>query len=233
MSVDPDPDARKPSSDFAARMKMTGLPADLRSVEAALVASGRVRDAAVIERSAGPERTPDPASPPAADETRLIAYVVADEWLRVRELRSLLAERLPDHLVPSAFVLVKRLPSPTGSGRDCSALPVPSITRPDLDTPYAPPRNAVEKVLGQLWARALGFHEVGVHDDFLELGGNSLVAMRLLAAIEERFGQDIPLASTFDYPTIAGFAREVFGKPNASRSGAPGVHDRDSGGPIG
>jgi surfactin family lipopeptide synthetase A len=232
--VDACHDTRKSRPSISvARMKVTRVPVDFRRIEAALLASGHVRDAAVIERSTGQKETSDRPSPPASDETRLIAYVVADEWLRVRELRSYLAERLPDHLVPSVFVLVERLPPPTASGRDSTALPIPNHTRPDLDTPYAAPRNPVEKMLGELWAHALGLDEVGVHDDFMELGGNSLIAMRLLAAIEERFGQDTPLTSIFDYPTIASFARQVFGKPNASAPRRPGVHNCDSGGLIG
>jgi acyl carrier protein len=187
------------------------MPTDFRRVEAALLASGQVRDATVVARPAEPEQVVSQAPPAAAGETRLIAYVVADEWLRVGALRAHLTELLPDHLIPSAFVLVEQLPPTTGTGRDCSALPVPRDARLDLDSPFAPPRNAVEQTLGELWAHALGLDEVGVHDDFMELGGDSLIAMRLLAAIEERFGQDTPLASIFDHPTIASFAREVFG----------------------
>ena len=199
-----------------------GVPVDLRSVEVALLASGRVRDAAVIERSTDEEQASDQTSPPVSSRPRLIAYVVADEWLRVRELRAYLAGRVPDHLIPSAFVLLDQLPPATATGRHWSGSPVPSHTRPDLDTPYAAPRNDVEHVLSELWARALDLDQVGIHDDFIDLGGDSRIAMTLMAAFEERFGQDAALASLFEQPTIASFARTVFGGDNGDLGGRIG-----------
>lgn len=187
-----------------------------------MLASGQVRDAAVIERSADPENRSDQTSSPVSSRPRLIAYVVADEWLQVRALRAYLAERLPDHLVPSAFVLLDQLPPAIGGDRDWSGSPVPSHTRPDLDTPYAAPRNQVEKVLCELWARALDLDEVGVHDDFIDLGGDSRIAMRLIAELEERVGQDVPLASIFEQPTIASYARTVFGGDDGDWGGRIG-----------
>jgi acyl carrier protein len=204
-------------------MNMTSEPVDRGRMEAVLRASGQVRDAAVVERPAGSEPTSDPRSPPVSVGTRLIAYVVADDSLRVSDLRACLTEKLPDQPAPSAFVLVETLPSPTDAGRDWSGWPVPSHNRPDLDSPYAQPRNVVETILGELWARALGLDEVGIHDDFMELGGDSHMAMWLTVAIEERFGQDIALASIFDQPTIARFAATAFGS----------VHSCDPGGRIG
>ncbi len=198
---------------------------DLRTVRAVLLASGQVRDAEVVERSAGLTETSGHASHAGAKRTRLIAYVVADEWLRVRELRSYLTDRLPEHLVPSAFVLVEHLSREPEEERHWSVLPVPSPTRPDLDSPYAPPRNVVEQVLSELWASALGLDEVGIHDHFVELGGDSLTAVKLLTAIEERFGHETVVASLFDWPTIASFAREVFGNVNAAMADAPDLRE--------
>lgn len=138
---------------------------------------------------------------------RLIAYVVADsEEFEIPSLRAWLAERVPDYMMPSALVRVSELPLTPNGKVDRARLPAPSSNRPDLSQAYAPPRNALERALVDLWAEALQLDQVGVHDRFFELGGTSIVALRFVAQLERRLKTRIPVVSFFDAPTIAQIA---------------------------
>ncbi|MCP4661158.1 MAG: amino acid adenylation domain-containing protein, partial [bacterium] len=154
--------------------------------------------------------------PPLGMAGRLVAYVVAGEGETRpgnRELRDFLRTRLPDYMVPSAFVFLDTLPrTRTGKidraalGR--AALPVPD-GRPAPEEDLVLPRGGEEELLAGLWCELLETDRIGVHDDFFELGGHSLLATRMLSRVRDLFGVELPLRLVFESPTVAGLARAV------------------------
>ena len=126
----------------------------------------------------------------------------------VPELRRFLGERLPDYMVPAAFVFLDSLPL-TGNGKaDRRALPPPVPARPASGA-YEAPRTPVERRLVAIWEELLGLDRVGVHDDFFALGGHSLLATRVVSRLRSELGVDVPLRRLFEAPTVAALAREA------------------------
>jgi amino acid adenylation domain-containing protein len=189
------------------QVKVRGYRIETAEVEAALLALGAFAEVACRVQEDRP------------GETRLVAYLrpVQQPVPTVSALRRALAETLPDYMIPSAFVVLESLPrTPTGKV-DRRALPPPGNTRPELDTPYVAPGTPVEEVLAGIWAELLSLDRVGIHDDFLELGGDSLLAGRLLTRIHEVFQLSVPLPCFFESPTIAGLAQSL-----VTREAVPG-----------
>ena len=174
------------------QLKVRGFRVEPSEIEALLNGHPAVRQSVVIGR-------------PAEDGVALIAYVVpAEGGVTAEDLRASLKAQLPDYMVPSAFVLLDRLPL-TASGKvDRRALPAPEATANAAE--HVPPRDALEEQLAQIWQNVLGVEQVGVTDDFFALGGHSLLAVRLFSAIERMLGKRLPLASLFQAPTIAHLA---------------------------
>jgi aspartate racemase len=137
------------------------------------------------------------------NDKRLVAYVVPsqEEVFSTSELRRYLKQKLPDHMVPSAFVRLEALPLTPNDKVDRRALPRPDRTRSAEET-FAPPLTLFEEVLAGIWREVLKLDSVGIHDNFFELGGHSLLAVRLLAQIEKAFGKNLPLSTLFQSPTI-------------------------------
>jgi thioesterase domain-containing protein/SAM-dependent methyltransferase len=122
--------------------------------------------------------------------------------LPIDDLRHFLSQKLPEYMIPSAYVVVETLPlSPSGKV-DRRALPVPDATQLRSDSPYIAPRDEIEARVESLWQRVFGFGPIGVHDDFFELGGHSLLIVRLANQIAENFSQDRPLNFFFQHRTI-------------------------------
>jgi len=177
--------------DFLGRLdhqvKIRGFRIELGEVEAALGLHPAVAQAAV-----------------AAHGGRLVAYVVPDQ-VDPRSLTSWLRERLPDYMVPAAFVFLSALPLSPHGKVDRRALPAPGEERRD----YVAPRNAVEEMLAAIWTGLLGAGRIGAHDDFFALGGHSLLAVRLVAQVSDTFGVQLPVAAVFDAPTLADMAARI------------------------
>jgi acyl carrier protein len=124
----------------------------------------------------------------------------------VNIIRSLVYQKLPDYMIPSAFVFLETIPlTPTGKP-DWQALPLPDQSRPMLDQPYTPARNVLEATLAAIWEQVLGMEPIGIFDNFLDLGGNSLLAMRIIARLQELLRIETPLRKLFDLPTVAELA---------------------------
>jgi len=121
----------------------------------------------------------------------------------VPELRHHLKASLPDYMIPSAFVLLDKLPLTANGKLDRRALPEPEPFRPELAESYAEPRSPLEELLVKLWAEALRVQRVGIYDNFFEVGGHSLMATRLISAIQARLQVELPLRSLFEAPTVA------------------------------
>jgi len=187
------------------QVKVRGFRIELGEVEAALRAVEGVTDAAVT-----------------AQAERLVAYVAGTPG--AAELREALRRRLPEHLVPSVFVPLEKLPlSPSGKV-DRKALPAPENLRP-AEREYTAPRNELERQLAEMVAELLELEQVGVHDSFFELGGHSLLATRLISRIREHTGVELPLRSLFETPTVAQLAEVVSRLAQDERKKAEAVSD--------
>jgi amino acid adenylation domain-containing protein len=186
------------SLDFLGRLdnqvKLRGFRIEPGEIEAALSALPGVRDAVAIIRDDSRDGTPG--------DPRLVAYVTG-EAIEAAALRQALRDRLPDFMIPSAVVPLPVLPLTPSGKVDRKALPAP-------DRGPAPgfvaPRTAGEEVLAEIWAELLGLDQVGVHDNFFERGGHSLLAVLLMARIEKRLGTALPLAALFAAPTLESLA---------------------------
>lgn len=119
------------------------------------------------------------------------------------ELRGHLKKTLPDYMIPAAFVLLGKIPLTPNGKIDRQALPAPEPVRPELAETYASPRNPLEESLVKLWAEVLRLERVGIDDNFFEIGGHSLMATRLISAIQTNFRVELPLRSLFETPTVA------------------------------
>ncbi|MEU4298932.1 non-ribosomal peptide synthase/polyketide synthase [Kitasatospora aureofaciens] len=184
------------------QVKLRGFRIELGEIEAALAEHSQVVRAAVIVRQ---DRAEDP---------RLVAYVVpaTGAELRPEDLRAHLRERLPDYMVPTAYVALDALPLNTSGKLDRRALPEPASTAaPAGREPHTPE----EHVLAGLFAEVLGLSEVGADDDFFDLGGHSLLATRLVARARSVLGVELPLHTLFRNPTVAGLAAGLGGADRA------------------
>ena len=139
---------------------------------------------------------------------QLVAYVVPAQTPgpSTKALQDFVRQALPDYMVPAAFVSLAGLPL-TASGKvDRQRLPAPGPVRAQLTGPYVPPGTPVEVELARLWTAILGVAQVGIHDDFLELGGDSLLAMRLVARVHETFPTSVPSRALLEASTVADMA---------------------------
>ncbi|MFF4646796.1 amino acid adenylation domain-containing protein [Streptomyces sp. NPDC001389] len=174
-----------------AQVKVRGFRVEPGEVEAALTAHPAVAQAAVIARPAA-----------SGSGGQLVAYAVPSGATDAEELRRFTAGRLPEFMVPSAFVLLERLPLMPNGKLDRAALPEPEFT----GAPYRAPRTAREEALAALFAEVLGLERVGIDDGFFELGGHSLLATRLISRARTELGLEIPIRKIFDLPTVAALA---------------------------
>jgi amino acid adenylation domain-containing protein len=181
------------------QVKIRGFRIEPGEVEAVLAAHPAVREHAVIARR------------DTLGDLRLVAYVAVRDGRapRPEELRSWLRERLPDFMLPSAFVVLDALPLTANGKVDRRALPAPEPSdRPDPTNP-AGPTDPISELLAGIWAGVLGVERVGLHDDFFALGGHSLLATRMVSRIRSVLGVELPLRHLFEAPTVAGLAEAV------------------------
>ncbi|HEX7243483.1 MAG TPA: amino acid adenylation domain-containing protein, partial [Longimicrobiaceae bacterium] len=202
------------------QVKVRGFRIEPGEVEAALAALPQVREAAVAARR------------DAGGQTRLVAYVVAEAGADARPggLRKELRARLPEHMVPAAFVVLERLPRSASGKLDRRALPAPGSDWRDA-AERAAPRTPVEEVLCGIFAEVLGHEGVGIHDGFFELGGHSLLATRVASRLREVLGVEVPMRALFEAPTVAALAEHVDAALAAGRSAAGAIPRRAGKGP--
>jgi len=183
------------------QVKIRGFRVELGEVEAALNAHPAIRQAVVsVREDEGAVKT-----------RRLVAYVVpADDsgfTSLTERLSTFLREKLPDYMVPSAFVVLEKFPlSPTGKIDRC-ALPAPVFDCQRLG--FVAPRNEAEKMVAQAWSEVIECGNIGVHENFFQLGGHSLLAMRVVSRLRSASGVDIPLRVFFENATAAGLAEYI------------------------
>ncbi|MFY0591783.1 amino acid adenylation domain-containing protein [Roseivirga sp.] len=143
------------------------------------------------------------------DTKHLVAYYVSKEPLDDFELKSYLQNHLPDYMVPVQFIHLHKLPLTENGKVDRQALPLPENVRRITEVGYIAPRTDIEEALADIWSEVLNIDKIGVHDKFLELGGSSLAAIRVISRANEAFELDLPLNLAFNKPTIAAFAEYV------------------------
>ncbi|MEU0600941.1 amino acid adenylation domain-containing protein, partial [Streptomyces sp. NPDC006393] len=176
------------------QVKIRGYRVEPAEVEAALTAHPHIAQVAVVTQH------PDDKAP------YLAAYLVPAEGASIPDadaLRDHLADRLPEYMVPAAYVPLDRLPLSPNGKLDLKALPAPDLTS---TTPFRAPRTPREEALAQLFAEVLGLEKVGLDDGFFELGGHSLLATRLITRARGELGIEIPIRKLFDLPTVAALA---------------------------
>jgi amino acid adenylation domain-containing protein len=183
------------------QVKIRGFRIELGEIEVVLGQHPKVRECVVLAREDVP------------GDQRLVAYAVAREGssLGVSDLRSYLRDRLPDYMVPSAFITLEAMPLSPNGKIDRSALPAPDGTRLEPDEAFVAPRTPLEETLTEIWAKVLGVARVGIHDNFFTLGGHSLLATQVVSRIREAFSIDLPLRSLFTAPTVAELSNTVVG----------------------
>ncbi len=178
------------------QVKIQGYRVELGEIEAALSKHPGVRDtvAAAVGEAKG--------------HKRLVAYYVPRaEEIETAELRAWLEARLPEYMVPALFLPLDHLPLTANGKVDRKALPAPESLRPRREDTYIAPRTAAEISMAAVWERVIGSGPVGVRDDFFELGGDSMLALRLLAEIERELGVRLPLAELFVGATVEHLAQ--------------------------
>lgn len=188
------------------QVKIRGFRLELGEVEAALSSHPAVSASAAAARDE------------ASGEKRLVAYLVPrGDAPAEADLRAWIRDRLPEYMVPSAFVVLEALPLTPNGKVDRNALPDPEPERIGLAGPSVPASGPIEEALAAVWADVLGRASVGVRESFFEIGGHSLLAAQMLSRVRETFDVDVPLKSLFDEPTVAALARHV---QEALRAGA-------------
>ena len=140
---------------------------------------------------------------------RLICYYTGNRDTPIKELKDFLSDKLPDYMVPVLFRHLDELPLTKNGKVDKKALRNLSETQLAMDTPYVAPRNEIEEVLEGIWKEVLKLKKIGVHDDFIGLGGHSLAAIRVTARINEAIETDFPLNKIFEFPTIATYSQYI------------------------
>jgi thioesterase domain-containing protein/acyl carrier protein len=133
-----------------------------------------------------------------------VAYLVThpEQTPTITQLRQYLKEKLPEYMIPGAFVFLDTLPLTPNGKVDRRSLPAPDINNLAVDTSFVPPLDIVEQQLAEIWAEVLNIYPVGVKNNFFEIGGHSLLAVQLMAKVEQQFGKNLPLATLFQYSTI-------------------------------
>lgn len=178
------------------QVKLYGQRIELTEVELRLRDHPDVRDAASAVRTDG------------SGVPRLVGYLVPRDGSApsVESLRRHLGERLPDYMIPHFFVTMDALPLTHSGKLDRGALPATGRERPNLEAPYVPPRTSHEKDLATIWSEVLGIEQVGTRDGFFDLGGTSLLSVRLAERIRQVMGIEVQVARIFQFPTVASLA---------------------------
>ncbi|MDF5715802.1 MAG: thioester reductase domain-containing protein, partial [Rhizonema sp. NSF051] len=181
------------------QVKVRGFRIELGEIEAVLSSHPNVRQTVVI------------ATQEMVGATRLVAYLVASAQPApsTSELRAFLSQKVPEYMIPSAFVGLDSLPLTPNGKLDRKALPNPELAQPSLEKTFVAPRTPTEEVLAEIWTQVLRLERVGVKDNFYDLGGHSLIATQLVFHIRNTFKVELPLHVLLETPTVAGMAETI------------------------
>jgi amino acid adenylation domain-containing protein len=178
------------------QVKIRGFRIELGEIEVLLTQNPSIQTAVVV------------ACADDSGNQKLVAYVVPHPQFQPtsHDLRDFLRQALPEYMIPSAFVMLKALPLTANGKIDRQALPLPEQVQPELVANYVPPQTEIEKALAEIWAEVLGVKQVGIHDNFFDLGGHSLLLTQISSRVYNVFGIELSLRQIFATPTIAELA---------------------------
>jgi amino acid adenylation domain-containing protein len=181
------------------QVKIRGVRIEPGEIESVLGQHEAVREVVVMAREDVP------------GDKRLVAYLVPNQKQApsVSVLRQYLREKLPDYMVPTAYVMLEKFPLTTNGKIDRKALPSPTGLRPELESAYVAPATEIERTIASIWQAVLRLEKIGIHDNFFEVGGYSLLAIRVISRIRKASQIDLPLQSFFESPTIAGLSQAI------------------------
>lgn len=181
------------------QVKLRGYRIEPGEIEAAIRSVEGVREVAVVVREVKP------------GDQRLVAHVVPQRpsSCTAHHIRALLRTKLPDYMVPASFVFLPELPLTPNGKVDRRALPQPALDGYRAETPFVACRTATERWMARTWEEVLSVARVGAFDNFFDLGGDSLLGLRVILRIEKAFGKTLPLARVYETPTVEGLSRAV------------------------
>jgi amino acid adenylation domain-containing protein len=202
------------------QVKVRGFRIELGEIEAALRQHPAVREAVVIVR----EDTPG--------DKRLVAYLLADqeELPATRELRNFVRESLPEYMAPAAFLFLEAYPLTPNKKIDRKALPAPDRTKLEPGEAFVVPSTPMEQLLAEVWQEVLGIEQISVYDNFFDLGGHSLLSVKVMAKLEQETGLKLPLAY-IGHQTLGQLAAlyDVQLHPQTARTTQSGTNGKDQG----
>ena len=186
------------------QVKIRGNRVELGEIEVLINQLNDIQQAIVVAREDVP------------GQKRLVAYLVSAKNKPDTEyVRKNMEQHLPDFMWPSAYVWLNELPKTTSGKVDRKNLPKPDLQRPEMGVLYRSPSSPVEKHITGIWMELLLLDKIGVDDNFFQLGGNSLLALKTVAELKHRFGYDVPITKLYQFPTVSGIAVLISGKTKA------------------
>ncbi len=192
------------------QVKIRGNRVELGEIESTLVRHPGVREAVVVAYEIGP------------GDKRLAAYVVAEHGIAFSQgqVRDFLAAKLPEYMLPATFILLDSFPLTPSGKVDRQALPPPSRERPALSESFVAPRNQTEEILAGIWEKVIGLERVGIHDNFVELGGDSILSIQITARARQA-GVHLTPGQLLQVQTIAGLAAIAGTEPGVRAEQGP------------
>jgi amino acid adenylation domain-containing protein len=179
------------------QVKVRGFRIELGEVEAALSQCPGVREVAVIVREDVP------------GDKRLVAYLVVNKDISNQELRTWLKEKLPEYMIPTVFVILESFPLTPSGKVDRRFLPIPDASRRDLEASYVPAQTEIEQQIINIWTEILKLERIGIHDNFFDLGGYSLLGTQIITRMRQLFSVELSLRVLFELPTVAELANRI------------------------
>jgi amino acid adenylation domain-containing protein len=175
------------------QVKIRGFRVELWEIESTLAQHPAVREVVVI------------ACEDVLETKYLVAYIVLhpEKDPTISELRKFLADKLPDYMMPTKFVVLDALPLTPNGKVDLCVLPEPEQLRPNLESAFVAPSTSVEQQIADIWTQLLKLDTVGIHDNFFDLGGHSLLATQVISRLRQTFAIELPLQTLFQTPTVA------------------------------
>ncbi len=198
------------------QVKLRGYRIELGEIEAVLEKHPAIRQAAVIVREDDP------------GDKRLTAYTVLnnDQSCSGAELKRYLSTKLPEYMVPSIFIPLETMSLTLNGKIDRRALPRPEQRRAALEQRFTPPGSEIEKRLSRLWSQTLKIDKVGTHDNFFDMGGNSLLSVHLVALLEKEMRIQLPIVKFYQYPTIESLAKYISAQENSRQHPGKKIQNR-------
>jgi amino acid adenylation domain-containing protein len=183
------------------QVKIRGFRIELAEIEGVLGKHPSVQECIVLARDIG------------SGQQELIAYIVPiasdAETPTIEALRHFLSTQLPNYMIPTRFVLLKAFPLTVNGKVDRPKLPLPDALRPQLEAVYIPPHTELERSIASLWQSTLELDKVGMHDNFFDLGGHSLLLVQIHNQLQTQLQRSIPIIDLFKYPTIHTLAKHL------------------------